>query len=148
VERRGKQSGAAQTEVQAVKFLLDTHVLVKWVNGGISSTAQRRALRSVSPSAPLGVADITLWEIASLEERGRLKLALPLREWLLAAVAPPLVRCLDLSPAVAAEMASLAVTRDWDPADRIIVATARVHGLKLVTSDERIAESGLVPVVG
>jgi PIN domain nuclease of toxin-antitoxin system len=34
-----------------------------------------------------------------------------------------------------------------DPADRVIVATARIQGLRLVTSDQRIVESGLVPVV-
>jgi PIN domain nuclease of toxin-antitoxin system len=130
-----------------VKFLLDTHVLVKWVAGGISSHAQRRALGTASAAVPLGVANITFWEIAALYERGRLKLTLPLREWLDAAAAAPLVRTLDLSPAVAAELTSMHSTRDWDPADRIIVATARVYGLRLLTSDARIASSRLVAVV-
>ncbi len=56
-----------------------------------------------------------------------------MREWLELSTAAPLVRRLDLSPAVMAELASLSATQTWDPADRIIVATARVHGLKLVT---------------
>jgi len=74
-------------------------------------------------------------------------MSLPLREWLDRVTAPPLVRRLDLSPAVAAEVPALAATYDWDPADRIIVATARVHGLRLLTSDQRISKSKLVPVV-
>jgi PIN domain nuclease of toxin-antitoxin system len=44
-------------------------------------------------------------------------------------------------------MIDLAITRDWDPADRILVATARVHGVPLVTCDARIIDSELVPVV-
>lgn len=130
-----------------MKFLLDTHVLVKWVAGRITSAPQRRALATASAGAPLAVASISLWEIAALCERGRLKLALPVREWLEAAVAPPLVRTLELSPAVAAEVAALQGTHDWDPADRIIVATARVHGLRLITSDDRIASSRMLTVV-
>lgn len=132
-----------------MKYLLDTHALVWWVSGsGAPSRAQKRAFASASERAPLALSDISLWEIASLHERRRLKLALPLRDWLSRATAAPLVRRLELSPAVVAEMSSLASTRDWDPADRLIVATARVHGLRLVTSDERILESGLVATVG
>jgi len=131
-----------------MKFLLDTHALVWWVGqAGQPSRAQRRAFASASEDTPLGVSDISLWEVAALHERQKLKLALPLRDWLEWATAAPLVRRFDLSPAVISELASLQATRDWDPADRIIVSTARVYGLKLVTSDARIADSGLVPVV-
>jgi PIN domain nuclease of toxin-antitoxin system len=45
------------------------------------------------------------------------------------------------------EMASLSTTRSWDPADRVIVATARVFGAKLVTNDSRIIDSRLVPTI-
>jgi PIN domain nuclease of toxin-antitoxin system len=44
-------------------------------------------------------------------------------------------------------MVDLSVTRDWDPADRIIVATARVLGVPLVTADVRIVDSGMVPTI-
>lgn len=92
-------------------------------------------------------ADVTLWEIALLLERGRIRLALPLDEWLARATAGPMVERYGISPAVAREVVDLATTGDWDPADRIIVATARVLGVPLVTSDTRIVESGLVRVV-
>ena len=81
-------------------------------------------------------------------ELGRIKLRLPLRDWLEAAVAPPLVVRAGISPAVAAEVAMLPVTFHRGPADRILVATARVLGATLVTSDERIADAGLVPTIG
>jgi PIN domain nuclease of toxin-antitoxin system len=131
-----------------MKYLLDTHTLVWWVSGsGTPNRSQRRAFASASDRAPLGLSDISLWEVGALHERGRLKLALPLRDWLARATAAPLVRTLELSPAVVAEMCALSGTRDWDPADRLIVATARVHGLRLITSDARIVESGLVATV-
>jgi prevent-host-death family protein len=50
-------------------------------------------------------------------------------------------------PAIAREIVALATTRDWDPADRVLVATARVHGVPLVTSDTRIIDSKLVKTV-
>ncbi len=90
----------------------------------------------------------TLWEVATLESLGRIQLSMQLQEWLQRAVAPPLVRLLDISPVVAAEVANLPDSFHCDPADRILVATARVHGAILVTSDRRIASSGLVETVG
>jgi len=52
-----------------------------------------------------------------------------------------------ISPAVAAEVASFPPTFQRDPADRIIVATARVLGATLLTADQRIVRSKLVPAV-
>ena len=128
--------------------LLDTHVLLWWFDRSSRlSAAQRRILRRVEQGDAVAVADITLWEIASLLERGRVKLALPLDEWLARATAPPRVERVGITPAIAREMVDLPRARDWDPADRILVATARVHGVPLVTSDSRIVDSELVPVV-
>jgi PIN domain nuclease of toxin-antitoxin system len=101
----------------------------------------------VSDTRAVGVCDVTLWEIALLLERGRIRLALPLDEWLARATAAPLVERCAISPAIAREMVDLGATRDWDPADRILVATARVLGVPLVTADARIVESGLVRTV-
>jgi len=97
--------------------------------------------------SPLGLSDISLWEIATLTELGRIALDRPLREWLEQASAPPLVRRVGISPAIASEVAALPETFPRDPADRIIVATARLLGARLLTSDQRIIESKLVPVL-
>ena len=75
---------------------------------------------------------------------GRLRLTVPLRDWLEAAVAPPLVRLQGISPAIAAELAGLPDSFHRDPADRILVATARVLGATLLTQDRRIVEADLV----
>ncbi len=82
-----------------------------------------------------------------LSELGRIRLQLPLRDWLDRATAAPLVMRHGISPAVAAEVASLPSTFHRDPADRIIVATARVLGATLLTADRRIVAAKLVPTL-
>ena len=131
-----------------MSVLLDTHVLLFWIGQDPRLTAeQARAIEGTSPEAPLLVSDISLWEIATLAALGRIRLRRPLRDWLESAVAPPLVRRISISPAVAAEVADLPSTFHRDPADRIIVATARTAGAKVATSDRRIIDSGLVETV-
>ena len=78
---------------------------------------------------------------------GRIRLSLPLREWLERATAPPRVRRCGISPAIAAEVVSFPQSFPRDPADRIIVATARVLGATLLTSDGRIIDSEMVPTL-
>jgi PIN domain nuclease of toxin-antitoxin system len=131
-----------------VSVLLDTHVLLFWLGRDPRLTAeQANAIEGAAPDAPLLVSDISLWEIATLTALGRIRLRRPLRDWLESAVAPPLVRRISISPAVAAEVADLPSTFHRDPADRIIVATARTAGARVATSDRRIIDSGLVEIV-
>lgn len=127
---------------------LDTHILLYWLDRRSELTAkQRRAVEAATEASPLLVSDISLWEIATLVSLGRLGLRLPVRDWLEAAVAPPLVRRVSISPAVAAEVAALPDSFPRDPADRIIVASARLTGAKLLTQDTRIVDSGLVATI-
>ena len=82
-----------------------------------------------------------------LHSLGRIRLSLPLREWLERATAPPLVARCGISPAIATEVASLPASFPRDPADRITVATALVLGATLLTSDARIIDAELVPTL-
>ena len=128
--------------------LLDTHVLVWWLNDRRRlSTAQRDVVASADAGAPLLVSDISLWEIATLHSLGRIRLTIPLREWLEKATGPPLVRRQGISPAIAEAVAALPDSFHRDPADRILVATARVLGATLLTRDRRIINAGLVDVL-
>lgn len=125
--------------------LLDTHVLIWWLEGrGRLSPAQQKALDAANPDSPLLVSDISLWEVATLHRLGRIRLTISLRDWLEKAAAPPLVRRCGISPAIAAEQACLPSSFHRDPADRILVATARVLGATLLTRDQRIIDAGLV----
>jgi PIN domain nuclease of toxin-antitoxin system len=129
----------------ALSFLLDTHILLRWFEGtGRLSARQTKVLEEADASEPLLVAEITLWEVAVLASLGRIELRMPLRDWLEAATAPPLVRRVGLSPAIAAEVAVLPDSFHRDPADRILVATARALDATFVTQDERIVKAGLV----
>ena len=129
--------------------LLDTHVLLWWFEGGDRlSASHRRVLDNASPDRPLYLSEISLWEVATLYELGRIRLSLPLRDWLERASAPPLVRRYGVSPTVAAELANFPSTFHRDPADRIIVATARIIGATVLTCDRRIIEAGIVPTLG
>ena len=125
--------------------LLDTHVLIWWLNDRSRlSPDQQEAVGSANAESPLLVSDISLWEVATLYSLGRIRLAVPLREWLDKATAPPLVRRHGISPAIAAELAALPDSFHRDPADRILVATARVLGATLLTQDRRIVDAALV----
>lgn len=125
--------------------LLDTHILIWWLNDSNRlSPAQREVIASASANSPLLVSDISIWEVATLHSLGRIQLSIPLRAWLDKAVAPPLVRRQGISPAIAAELATLPDSFQRDPADRILVATARVFGATLLTQDRRIVDAALV----
>ncbi len=128
--------------------LLDTHVLLWWVDGpGRLSRAQQRFLEKPR-TEPLLVSDVSLQEIAGLVSVGRLRVRSPLRDWLEKLVAMPRVRLLPISPAIAAEVATLPPTLHRDPADRALIATARVLDATLVTCDQRIIDASLCRVLG
>lgn len=131
-----------------MKALLDTHILVYWfASHARLSMAQLEILRQATPSKPLWVSDISRWEIATLYSLGRIRLTLPLRDWLEAATAPPLVQRLGMTPALAAAVAALPDSFHRDPGDRIIVASAQVLGATLLSRDQRIIDAALVPTL-
>ena len=86
----------------------------------------------------LGISAISCWEVAKLVEYGRLTLPCPPDEWFEQALAYPGIRLLELTPRIALESTRLPGTFHRDPADQLIVATARVYNCPLVTMDERI----------
>lgn len=133
----------------ALRLLLDTHILVWWqIEPSRLTAMQTRALAHTREiNEQLGVAAITLWEIAKLVELGRLHFDQDLDIVLRGIEHHPTLRVVRLDAYVAGESAALGAKLRGDPADQLIVATARVHGLRLVTADERIRKSGLVPVI-
>jgi len=96
-------------------------------------------------SEPLAISAMTVLELAMLASEGRVNLNRPLDQFLGDAASNVGVRLLPITFEIALEAATLRSLRD--PADRAIVGTARVHRLRLVTSDQRIIDSNLVPVI-
>lgn len=132
-----------------MRYLLDTHILLWWGQGALEllTEPERHVLEEEIGHHELLLSDISLWEVALLVERQRIRLGLPLQDWLERATAPPLVRRCALCPAVVAETLSLPESFHCDPADRLIVSTARVHQATVLTRDQRIRESGVVAVL-
>jgi PIN domain nuclease of toxin-antitoxin system len=128
-------------------LLLDTHILIRWLfeSGKLSRTQLRVLESAVRRGEPVALSAISLLEIAVLTSGEKPPLKVSLEELFQDLSSNPAFRVLPLTYEVALEVASLAALRD--PADRTITATARVHRLKLVTSDQRIIDSELVQVV-
>ena len=122
--------------------LLDTHIWIWYVAD--PSKLERAEVDALDPNNCPFISDFSLWEVATLAELGRLDLGQTLGEWLLLAAKPGIVRILPFSVEIAVELSSLSERLHRDPADRAIVATARTHGLPVVTRDKRILSSGLV----
>ena len=132
-----------------MRLLLDTHVLLWWLDApGRLSSAQRQAIADArTVGEPLAVAAMTLWEIAKLVESRRLLFDEPIELVLDRIERNPALCVLPLDARVAVESTRVGDTMPKDPADRLIVASARVHGLRLVTADENIRRSGTVAVI-
>jgi PIN domain nuclease of toxin-antitoxin system len=124
----------------SLKYLVDTHVVVWWLTAPRKlSREQNRILAQAERSGEqVGLCATTLMEIATLRIDGVEKILKELETG-------PLFRVLPITIEIALDAANLAVLRD--PGDRAIVASARVLGLRLLTRDERIIASKLVPVV-
>ncbi len=129
--------------------LLDTHILVWWrLNPGRLTKVQAHTLLELeSRGEAMALSAISLWELAKTFERGRLEIPAPLELWLEEIETHPLIKILPLTARIVAESIRLGKDFHNDTADQIIVATARCHGLRLVTADERIRRWGKAPLV-
>jgi PIN domain nuclease of toxin-antitoxin system len=129
------------------RFLLDTHIVIRWLSDPkkLSREQSRTLDEAVRNGERLGVSAISFLEMALLAE-GRQRIITGLHELTHQLETNPAFRIIPLSAEIAHEVTALGSSLR-DPADRVIVATARIHRLRLLTSDQRIVESDLVPVV-
>jgi len=121
-------------------LLLDTHVLLWWRTDSerLPKSQARLLAEAEDRGAPVGISAVTLWE------RGRLEVDQPLDSWLEELERNPLVSIFPVSARIALESVRLGDGFHQDPADQIIVATARCPGLRLLTADDRIIKRGKV----
>lgn len=128
-----------------MKVLLDTHFWIWWVTGQDAlNRNERAALDTLAESRALGISAISLWEAQLLHSRGRLHLEIPFDTWLLQAAAPPVVEVVPIDATVILALNALPASFHGDPADRIIVASARSRDLPLATRDGNIRRSRTV----
>jgi len=119
-------------------IVLDTHMWVWWIHADPQLTQRQKTWIQENEDQGLGVSAISCWEVAKLVEYRRLTLSCPLTEWFDHALAYPGVQLLYLTPRIAVESTQLPGTFHRDPADQIIVATARVYDCPLLTADDKI----------
>lgn len=124
-------------------IVLDTHVLI-WVleDEARLGAAARAAVEQASESGSVLISAITPWEIALLVQKGRLALTDDVGTWLETVLALPSLRLAALEPGIAVDSVRLPGKLHADPADRIIIATARHFGWPLLTADRAILDYG------
>lgn len=124
-------------------LLLDTHILV-WLaegSGELSKPSVAR-LEAATRDTGLAVSAISFWEIAMLHRRRRITLSLPLQSWRALVLETPGFIEVPLTGDVAIESVNLPGDLDSDPADRMLIATARLRGWTMATRDDRIVDYG------
>lgn len=120
-------------------IILDTHVLVWWVADPRRLSAKaRKAIETAKKEGSVAISAISVWEVGMLVARNRLQLTMDVRVWIEKIRELPFVRFLPVDTEVALDSVFLPGNLHADPADRIIVATARQLGASLVTSDSKI----------
>ena len=132
-------------------LLLDTHVLI-WAVLNEPHLGPRAAkwINLASHEDRLAVSAITPWEIAMLVSKKRITLQKDALEWIREALAKPGVSLVALEPEIAVNSTRLPFEMPSDPADRILVATARSIGATLVTADKTLlaaAKQGFFPAI-
>ena len=120
-------------------IVLDTHIWVWWVQGDPQLSADRRQAIQASEAAGLGVSAISVWEVAKLVAGKRIDFGRSASEWISTALAYPGISLIPLTPEIAVESCNLPGAIHRDPADQIIVATARVMACPLMSVDAKIA---------
>lgn len=125
-------------------LLLDTHTLLWYAEGGGKPLAPSalEAMEQARTARTLFISSISIWEIGMLCAKGRLTLSSPVDEWLRRVMAMTTLRELPLDLVTALESTRLPGACHGDPADRFLIAGARVHDLVLATADGKIIAYG------
>jgi PIN domain nuclease of toxin-antitoxin system len=124
-----------------MRTLLDTHAWLWWVTHDRRLSARARAtIEKSQHEEALSVSLISMWELAKKIEKGQLVLDRPLDQWLDLATMMPGLHLAELTRPILLESCQLPRPFPGDPADQIIVATARHHSAVLITKDRKILD--------
>jgi PIN domain nuclease of toxin-antitoxin system len=125
-----------------VSVLLDTHYWVWWTDSRSPLSARERAaLDEAAARRELFLSAISLWEAQMLHAKGRIAISTAFADWLEQAADEHMLGILPIDVPVVLALDSLPPSFHGDPADRIIVATARARSLPLATRDATIRRS-------
>lgn len=119
-------------------IVMDTHIWVWWIHNDSRLNDKLREHIQANENIGLGVSIFSCWEVAKLVELNKLTLHCAIDEWMEVALSYPGIQLLELTPQIAIESTQLPGEFHRDPADQIIVATARIHDCPLLTVDDKI----------
>lgn len=121
-------------------IVLDTHVLIWWVSepDKLSLKAKKAIKSSIQENTKLLVSSISVWEVFLLYKKRSLESNMDINSWLTKVESLPYLQFIPVDNVIGSKSVMLPEPLHNDPADRIIIATAREYGAKLVTSDKKI----------
>lgn len=129
-------------------IVLDTHALIWFADAGPKlSKKARQVTRAEARRRELVASAISIFEIVTLERRGRLAFKTPVNEWLTDLRKLPELTIHPVTDEVAQRAGGLGDVFPGDPADRIIAATALVLGVPLITHDTKLLDLPNLPTV-
>ena len=122
-----------------MRYLLDTHTWV-WCNMLPEKLSERvrKLIKSSKQYDELLLSAISPWEFCKLLEKGRIGISCKPEDWLVAALDLPKLRLVHLTPILAYRSTTLPQPFHDDPADQIIVATAREEDAVILTKDRNL----------
>jgi PIN domain nuclease of toxin-antitoxin system len=118
------------------QIIIDTAVWI-WLTLEKSSQLSAKASKAIKQAKTINLSVISCWELAKLVEKKRIGFSIPTREWIRRSLDEFHIDLVDLTPEICVESTELA-TFHSDPADQLIVSTARILGAPLVTPDKKI----------
>ena len=121
-------------------ILLDTHIWI-WSQSEtalLSDNVKKQIKKTKTDQR--SIASISIWEFAMMVSKGRINLKIDPKSWLDRSIKNSGIQVIALSPEIAMDACNLPGEVHKDPADRIIVATARNHNITLLTKDKKILE--------
>jgi len=119
-------------------LLLDTHVWWWALNEPKKLSDKAYEIIRENPPDQRAIASISMWEFAMMVSTGKVEIRIPADLWLDQATNQTGLEVFDLNPKIATESCNRPYYFHKDPADRSIVATARINELTLVTKDKKI----------
>jgi PIN domain nuclease of toxin-antitoxin system len=126
------------------EYVLDTHIWI-WLSEGDARLGKSKVLPAILDSlmeSKVCISAISVWELGMLEAKNRIELSMPAKAWVARSLELGNIQVSPLIPPIALDSTSLPGEFHGDPADRIIVATARYHSAKIITCDKLVLAYG------
>ena len=124
-------------------LVLDTHVFIWYLTGDTTLPVKSRQLINQHlTKANVYISAISCWEMAMLEQKKRIVLTEPCLQWIHEGLQGSGIQVLELTPQICVESCALPGNLHGDPADRMIIASARTTHSQLLTRDQSIIAYG------